>query len=145
MQCRLALVLAVALCSVTLASRAEPGGQAAATELSQTEIAERVAALSREKLPDPVRSPLEQAKLGVERAAAARKAGDRAAEQRALDIARAALALAEARGALVRERSLLAAARRRGELGVHRNQATEALLQKARERASEATAADVGQ
>jgi hypothetical protein len=141
MQRRLFVVLAAGLLSVAPQLRAEPRAPEVAAARSQAEIAARVAALLSETLPEELRGPLAQAKLGLGRAAAANKAGDADAEQRAIDIARAALALAEARAALSRERALLAAATRRGREGVRRNEAAKLPLEKARARLQ---AADAG-
>jgi hypothetical protein len=127
---RLVLLLLAALFGLAPAARAEPGTSLPSSELSPTQLEERVTALLAASPPAEVRDPLEHARLGLARAAAARRAGDADAEQRAVDIARAALALAEARAALVRERALLAAATRRGQEALRRNAASKALLDK---------------
>jgi hypothetical protein len=140
---RLFVSLLAVLLGAASASHAEPGAAPAAGELTQTQIAERVTALLSSDPAEEVRDPLEHARLGLARAAAASRAGDAAAERRAADIARAALALAEARAALVRERALLAAAMRRGKEAARRNAGSKALLETTRARVGEA--ADAGQ
>jgi hypothetical protein len=133
---RLFLLLACLLGAASVV-RAEPGLPGPA-ELTPAEIAERVAGLLATNPPREVRDPLEQARLGLARASAAHGVGDAGAEQRAVDIARAALALAEARAALVRERALLAAATRRGQEAVKRNAESKALLERTRARGVDA-------
>jgi hypothetical protein len=141
MRCLLLLLL-TGLIGAAPAARAEPGGSLPASELSPTQLEERVATLLAASPPEEVRDPLEHARLGLTRAGTAHRAGDADAEQRAVDIARAALALAEARAALVRERALLAAAKRRGQEAQRRNAASKALLEKTKTRPNEAPAVE---
>jgi hypothetical protein len=141
MRCLLLLLL-TGLIGAAPAARAEPGAPLPASELSPTQLEERVAALLAASPPEEVRDPLEHARLGLARASAAGRAGDAGAEQRAVDIARAALALAEARAALVRERALLAAATRRGQEAQRRNAASKALLDKTKTRPNDPPAVE---
>jgi len=142
---RLFLLLLAGLLGAVPASRADPGAPQAADALSPDEIAKRVAALLATRPADEVHDPLEHARLGLARAGSAHRAGDAAAEERAVDIARAALALAEARAALARERALLAAATRRGHEALRRNAASKTLLEKTRLREKEGPAGDAPQ
>jgi hypothetical protein len=87
---------------------------ASATTAEQADLRARIDAIRRsEPLDESVERPLEFARAALERSRASHAVGDTASETRTQKLARAAVALAEARLRLLRERSLYLSARGR--------------------------------
>jgi hypothetical protein len=148
MSLRVVLVLGLGLACALLGSRAEPRVSTALAEDSPAHGAAsfephaptpealnaRVLSLVAAQPPKEARAPLEQAARALGRARAAEAHDDQASAVRATDLARAALALAEARIALARERALLRAAEVRRERAKQRAAQSRVLRDQARRR-----------
>jgi hypothetical protein len=91
-------------------------------------LRQRLKKLLAEARDEAVRAPAEQAELALSRAHAAH---DAKSKERNLAIARAALALAEARAALLRERELWSSSTRRRVEAARRAETARALLKQA--------------
>jgi hypothetical protein len=109
--------LVLALLS-TAAQAEPPAAHGVAPESDRAELSARLRVLLVDARDPAVKQPAEQAKLALERAADASL--DDASRARALDLARAALTLAEARVRLAAERSLSARASARRDAALTR-------------------------
>lgn len=112
------------------ASAAEPVDARAAARFQDDEasLAQKLAKVSAAAHDEAVRAPAKQAELALARA---RGSKDSAAKARQLGIARAALALAEARVELLRERELSSSATRRRLEAARRAEQARTLLKQA--------------
>jgi hypothetical protein len=114
--------------------RAEGAADAGASVAAQAqpsadvELGQKLAKVLAEARDEAVRAPAKQAELALSRAGSSQDAG---AKARQLAIARAALALAEARVALLRERELLSSTTRRRLEAARRAEQARTLLKQA--------------
>ena len=140
---RMGFVLAV--CVAWVCSHAELRASSAWAEApvssEQAELDARIRTLQSKGQAEVVRTPAEQARLALERANALTAKNDDRGAARSLAIARAALALAEARSALLHERELFASATLRKQEAEQRAKSASAALARAKEAAPPSSAA----